>query len=189
MQAILIWAIATCIIYFVTDKSDFFQELTLGWCSILAVFAVWPIVFIFQLFLAPAKIYNENTAEILSLNTKIEKIKNKEDILKKLSDFCIEGKDLYFQGFKDEKTKEKWDKNKEDWSRKVQDFIEKNINISTLHAFKNTKHCSAHFIHDNLNNHYTDQYMFDMQDFSGKIDMLDEYIQFNTSGWRNDIDD
>jgi len=191
MPAILVWAITTCIIYLVADKNDFIQEITLGWASMIAIFVTWPMVFMAHLFLSPSKIYADALKKIEEKERKIQKISNTEDILLALSDFYLRGKDLYFSGFSSDETKKVWDQKFALWSQDVEDYLTKHTNISALHSFKNAKYGSMHFSHENFNNPYFDSGSFlkDIQAFSEKLCMLDDYIQFNPSEWRNDLNE
>jgi hypothetical protein len=171
------------------DSSLLPNELTLWVSAVISFFVFCIITFVYEWCLQGYILYKEKLEIIEELQREFRKIEQTEDILKGLSDLYFSGRTKFEQGFHNNESKEEWLSTMENWSQEVRVYIERHLNVSALHSFLGAR--NGWFNTDgNFENNFasSSDHLMDQQRYNAKLDFINEYISFNSSSWRNDIE-
>ncbi|MGH1417435.1 MAG: hypothetical protein ACRBCJ_01105 [Hyphomicrobiaceae bacterium] len=141
MQSILIWALATYILWRVPwQQYDIFQgvapnyqdEIPIGVAAVLAILILFGVVFIFNLIYAPVELDAENRKIVREVQDAIEATVDAERVIQILSELHREGRLMY--GVYDDPPA--WESKMKAWSERVEKILKAEFSAIALHEFR-----------------------------------------------------
>ncbi len=161
------------------------EELNTVASLVFATLIIVCFVFIFNFITSSYTLHRETSEKLKKAQKQINKIKNQDDIIGRLSDLYNKGYNLYITGFKNEESKITWLKHLEIWSNECVEYLNKHGNKTKVHMFNNQNVPCEYITHDNFGEVYGKQP--ELYFYTNKLKVIEAMIISCDNQWRNDV--